>query len=714
MTAIYQSPFLIALGWTIAASIWQSALLWIVYQAICNIHRKITPSLKHFAAVLLLFGSFGWFIATLANTYNNIIRINGYLVNGEEDAGTAMFPAYPADTFLSKGITDSANQYLPYISAAYLIVLLLLLTKLGKAYWHSTQLKTKGLVEPGDHWIKLAAGYAKKIGITQKVQIYLSRHISVPATLSFFKPVILLPLAALNHLSVQQVESIILHELAHIKRNDYLINIIASVIETILFFNPFVHLLGRSLKKEREHCCDDVVLQHRFDPHSYASALLSLEQMRAGFQPLAIAATGSNHHLLSRIKRIMNINAAPFNYGQRLLVLALMTIVMISVAWLSPQAGNNPETFPEGTYTNKADPVSRPMISVTNAAATGHQILSSHTPREKKVKAQPVAPLSGKRKNREINTPAFPEMAPLPPFNQGEMPLNPPPLPPPSRLIFNEDAEAGGSQDPFTVVVPPIVLFGGHSFTFRHDLPDINTEDGLSWWKHAEDDIAGAQMNNAGAIDDLIKQIDALKLKAKLLSQYSQLLGQEQMSILMNKAIKKEQLPSERLFRNRKQLSQPADEEAAARNADKNPITHNMELSLFNSLAEHFSSEGKMRLDSLKKVFSGRGEKQKENRLKKARERNGQGTHETPAIYKFIVHVDNAINIHPGMAKSLKKNIPVTVYTKKASEEKETMKETFSYGNVSVITTSEDKKPGAAAYTHHGMNTERKRIVISL
>lgn len=338
MTAIYQSPFLIALGWTIAASLWQSALLWMIYQLICSIYRKIQPSVKHLIAALSLFASFTWFGITLIQKYNEVIQLKELLFvmpqTVTRSPETLLFIA--SESFPKTMLTELVNGFLPYLSASYLLVLFFLSIKLIKAYLYSNKLKTKGLTEPDQYWSELVDKYARYIGITRKVRIYFSQYIDVPATLDYLKPVILLPFTAFNHLTAQQVESILLHELAHIKRNDYVINIIASIIETILFFNPFVRLLGKSLKKEREHCCDDFVLQHRFDPHSYASALLSLEQMRVGIQPLAIAATGNSNQLLLRIKRIMKVKTREFNYGQKLSAFILLILVMSSIAWLSP------------------------------------------------------------------------------------------------------------------------------------------------------------------------------------------------------------------------------------------------------------------------------------------------------------------------------------------------------------------------------------------
>ena len=343
MTAIYNSPFLIALGWTIASSLWQVALLWLLYQLINSGGRKVSPALKHSVAVLFLFISFAWFGITFVQNFNEVTALKKSLTSVAENNFTlaqALFNVTAANTTNNR-IFTIINEFLPYLSAAYLVVLLILLAKLTRAYLFSMQLKTHGLIEIESQWIKFVNSYAINIGIKKEVKVFLSEKIDVPATLNFFKPIILLPVATFNHLSVTQVESVLLHELAHIRRNDYLINIIASVIETILFFNPFVFLLAKYLKKEREHCCDDLVLCYKFDPHSYASALLSLEKMRIGLQPLAVAATGESGQLLGRVKRILNVKSNNLNYGQKLTALIVTALILLSLAWLSPGSEQN-------------------------------------------------------------------------------------------------------------------------------------------------------------------------------------------------------------------------------------------------------------------------------------------------------------------------------------------------------------------------------------
>ncbi|MGN6495253.1 MAG: M56 family metallopeptidase [Agriterribacter sp.] len=413
MTAIYQSPFLLALGWTIASSLWQTALLWMVYQVLTNTSNRLSPAAKHNLAFTSILFAFGWFGITLSAKYNELLQALP-VTDTLNVAGTAI-DTTGADGFV---LTTFLNQYLPYISASYLLVLALLAVRLMKAYLYAQRVKTKGLLEIDEYWTNKVDRYTGYLRIDKKVRIYLSSYIDVPATLNFFKPVILLPVAAFTQLTPHQVESIILHELAHIKRNDYIINIIVSVIETILFFNPFVYLLVKSLKKEREHCCDDFVLHFRFDPHSYASALLSLEKLRMHTTPVgAIAATGNSGQLLGRVKRIMNVKSAGFNYGQKLLVLLITACILISVAWLSPNAVQkkaNEEKLAEKTIEEEVceEPEAMPLAAQTEKRME----IRSFNRKPVTLKEKPITPLTPRTTlsaTTITSTPAVPA-SPLP------------------------------------------------------------------------------------------------------------------------------------------------------------------------------------------------------------------------------------------------------------------------------------------------------------
>jgi beta-lactamase regulating signal transducer with metallopeptidase domain len=335
--ALQHSVFLQALGSAILNSLWQCFILWLIYEAISVSYKDATARFKNNLGTLLLFFSFAWFLTTFISK----------IFYQQSVAGVAALPtafvseSHPGvhavsgfSTFLSY-----ASASLPYLSVAYIFLLFFLISRLFAAYRYVYFISNKRLVNPGGDLQLFTSKVAREIGIRKKISVWISHHIDVPATIGFIKPVILIPLASVNNLSSHQLEAIILHELAHIRRNDYITNLLISVIETILFFNPFVVLLSNIIKRERENCCDDFVLQYRYDPHSYASALLRLEQSRMSKLRLAIGAVSGKKQLLSRIKRITNsqIVSRQFDYGQKLMALLLVTAVICSVAWLAPE-----------------------------------------------------------------------------------------------------------------------------------------------------------------------------------------------------------------------------------------------------------------------------------------------------------------------------------------------------------------------------------------
>jgi beta-lactamase regulating signal transducer with metallopeptidase domain len=343
--AFQHSPFLQSLGWAIANSIWQAGICWLLYNIIISSYANASAKLKNNVSTFFLFTSFFWFVATF---FNKLIDLQSRNL----DLFSSKLISYPTAYLTSKvnGLQDLIpviGATLPYLSVAYLLLLLIFTVKLVSSYRTTVFIKSNGLQKPGVEWRLFVDKVAGHMNITKKVKLWFSKHVDVPATIGFLKPVILIPLASLNQLTPDQLEAIILHELSHIKRNDYLINIFISLVETILFFNPFTVLLSKVIKKERENCCDDFVLQYQYDRHSYASALLSLEKYRNQSIHLALTATSGRNQLLYRIRRIMGAKNPTngVNYGQKLIALFLITAMIGSIAWLSPVKKTNPSGF---------------------------------------------------------------------------------------------------------------------------------------------------------------------------------------------------------------------------------------------------------------------------------------------------------------------------------------------------------------------------------
>lgn len=155
-------------------------------------------------------------------------------------------------------------------------------------------------------WNTRLLALSKRLGITQKVGLLESGIIPGPASLGVFKPLILLPIGLINHLTVAQVEAILLHELAHIRRSDYLVNILQRVLENVFFFNPGLLWLSHRIREERENCCDDLALQVLKDEQLYAQTLLRFQEYQWREPQYAQAFGGDKTPLLTRIKRILN------------------------------------------------------------------------------------------------------------------------------------------------------------------------------------------------------------------------------------------------------------------------------------------------------------------------------------------------------------------------------------------------------------------------
>lgn len=176
--------------------------------------------------------------------------------------------------------------------------------KLVKAFysWYSfKQHHFAALIKPSIDLKLFTATKAFHFGIKRKVQLWFSNTVNVPVTFGFLKPVIILPVALVNHISLQQAQTLILHELSHIKANDYLLNWFLIVAENIFFFNPFIIILSKKIRLEREKNCDSNVIAFQYAPLLYAETLLQVQCVQQQTPQYQLAAVTGKKQLLQRI-----------------------------------------------------------------------------------------------------------------------------------------------------------------------------------------------------------------------------------------------------------------------------------------------------------------------------------------------------------------------------------------------------------------------------
>ncbi|QKJ29472.1 M48 family metalloprotease [Mucilaginibacter mali] len=323
------------LGITIIHSLWQGLTIFMVLHAIMQFAPNLSANAKYKLAFGALTLMLGWFIYTLATEVNNYTwsAVTTYQsplpLSVLLPQAAQRWVAPPADhyTFLIAG-------YMPYLTMLYIAGLVFNTLKMGLAWNNIYRIKQQTIASEFQQQVD---SLAKKMNISRFVKVAFSQYIDVPCITGFIKPIILLPCTISTYLSADEIQAILLHELAHIRRNDYLLNLLQQAIGILLFFNPFSILINRIINRERENCCDDVVVQTTGSPLIYAQALLKLEQNKQADWQLALAATGKQYHLLNRIERIMKTKKSTVNIRPALIALALLTCSLTSIAWFNPK-----------------------------------------------------------------------------------------------------------------------------------------------------------------------------------------------------------------------------------------------------------------------------------------------------------------------------------------------------------------------------------------
>ncbi|MCP4898975.1 MAG: M56 family metallopeptidase, partial [bacterium] len=195
------------------------------------------------------------------------------------------------------------------------------------------------------NWQRLVDQLAHRLGLGVAVKVLQSTAIEVPTVIGWLRPVVLLPVSSLTGLDAQQLEAVLAHELAHIWRRDYLVNLLQVCAETILFYHPAVWWVSRQIREEREHCCDDAAVALTGDRMALAKALLKLEELRGTTPHLAPAASGGS--LVQRISRLLGGKAVSHHQTRHPLLNAVFIVsilAVVGVAWAAvathpPNAG---------------------------------------------------------------------------------------------------------------------------------------------------------------------------------------------------------------------------------------------------------------------------------------------------------------------------------------------------------------------------------------
>lgn len=384
-----------AIGWSILHSLWQGASIYIILFGIYLIFYDMSSKTKYILAYIAQVIVFACFVFTFSKyiQYSSIPAGQSLISEQEE---LFLYIAYLQNTSWS-----IANLF-PYIVSLYALGLIVQITLFIKSYSMLNRIKKTSQAIVPRQWQELLKSMMQKQNISSRIQLLVSDYVTSPITMGVFKPLIIFPAAYINKISLKDAEAILLHEVAHIRRYDYLFNLFLVSIETILFFNPFVWLISRHVKIEREQACDDFVTQSHMSPLEYSKTLLHVEILRQEqARHMAMALSGHNkYNLLHRIKRINNyiMETKYTAFKHQTIAISCTSLALLFIAWVNPQTEANKmnkNTISTSTFIEETTEVHSPHISTNRAQvlnfSTTIDTSKVHLPKKKQKELEKIA-----------------------------------------------------------------------------------------------------------------------------------------------------------------------------------------------------------------------------------------------------------------------------------------------------------------------------------
>ena len=323
-----ENNLLQAISWTLIHSIWQGFVLALFAGIVLQLTKKLTSALRYlllaFLFVAFIIGNAVTFLHLFQQKNTNFLVPTIPIPGGEIDSlASNTLPEILTNTiqFLNaNAFTITAIWFLVFIYQ--LLMMLVGFNQIHRIRNYQTQL-------PSDFWIKRFSELCEKVNIKSSITLLESALVKVPSVTGFFKPMILVPIGLLANLSTEQTEAILLHELAHIRRKDFMINIIQRIAEITFFFNPGLIWVSSLLHAERENCCDDIAVAATNKKVAFVHALVSFHEYSLQTNTLAIGFGGTKNSLLQRAKRLVYNDHKSLNFLEK----SLMSVGLLITAF---------------------------------------------------------------------------------------------------------------------------------------------------------------------------------------------------------------------------------------------------------------------------------------------------------------------------------------------------------------------------------------------
>jgi len=380
-----------ALGWALLHFVWQGFAVAALYGLARLFMRRKSANARYAVACGAMLTMLVLAASTFTLLYEAMPKATpaGVFDHAEPsaaplaDAALAPMPSIAHGTDFASSMRAWSRQWvepaLPSLTAIWLVGVVLLSLRFIGGLVVAQRLKRR-FTRPADaEWQALVDRLCVRIGVTRAVRLCESAIAEVPTAIGWLSPVILVPAGMLAGLSPAQVEAVLAHELSHIRRCDYLVNIVQSMVETLLFYHPAVWWISRQIRDERENCCDDMAVVACGDVVAYARALAQLDDMRGAIPVGALAATGGS--LVKRIERLLG-KPSSAHYAPAYLA-GVLAIVTVGSLWVGARAAEAPAKIvaaiaavglaPSEAARDEQTPATEPARSQTAAAVPAEE-----------------------------------------------------------------------------------------------------------------------------------------------------------------------------------------------------------------------------------------------------------------------------------------------------------------------------------------------------
>ena len=386
MTDVLSQPAAHALARALGHFVWQGAALALVTVVLFRLFRAS-------ASARYLVGVTGLAAMMAAPVITFVILANGSqpVIDPTRQVGittsltSAIVPATLAITTGEGATLSTQIDWLAALLLAWMLGAAAFTLRLTGGWIVARRFATRAVQPASEQISDMVRQLAIRMNVGRAIAIVESAAVSVPIMIGWLKPTIVLPIAALAGLNPAQVEALIAHEMAHVKRHDYLVNLLQSTIEALLFYHPAVWWLSRRVRADRELCCDDLAVRV-CDRLVYATALTDLASLSS--PGLALAATDGD--LLGRVRRILGrgqTTPATWPGATPLLAMAFVAAVVVPATFASATPSQHPATVAftatgeeSGAITTQTTPQTTPTPTPTPSSSATPKPTTSPEP----------------------------------------------------------------------------------------------------------------------------------------------------------------------------------------------------------------------------------------------------------------------------------------------------------------------------------------------